>query len=146
MLFVYGTLQDADVLGAILGRPVAIASLRRATAPGYRAVAYPGRVYPALTASTTDAAPGRVIEHLSALDIAVLDAFEGDEYLRLGISVLIDGIEHVAEAYLPVANVSAAAPAWSLEDWTARHKPSVVGQETGTATAMRQRLSARIPG
>ena len=44
MLFIYGTLQDADVLGAVLGRMVDRAGLRRAQAPGYRAVPYPGRV------------------------------------------------------------------------------------------------------
>ena len=45
MLFVYGTLRDPDVLGAVLGRP---ATGLNAAAPGYAVVNYPGRVYPAL--------------------------------------------------------------------------------------------------
>jgi gamma-glutamylcyclotransferase (GGCT)/AIG2-like uncharacterized protein YtfP len=146
MLFVYGTLQDADVLGAVLGRPVAMARLRRALAPGYRAVAYPGRVYPALAASPEDAAPGLLLEDLSELDMAVLDAFEGDEYRRQTIMLRVDGAESHAAAYLPAIAIAATGPAWSLATWTDVHKPVVLGQETGTAAALRRRLSAQHPG
>lgn len=145
MLFIYGTLQDADVLGAVLGRPVAMVSLRRAVAPGFRAVCHPGRVYPALVACGDDAAPGLLLDALSRLDLAVLDAFEGAEYWREPITVLVEGTECRAEAYLPVATISAAAPAWSLTDWTIRHKPALLAQEAGTAMALRQRLAAQAP-
>ncbi|KQX38949.1 hypothetical protein ASD04_09900 [Devosia sp. Root436] len=143
MLFVYGTLQDADVLGAVLGRPIDVAGLRRALAPGFRAVAYPGRVYPALVAADLDTAPGLLLDRLSPLDMAVLDAFEGEEYRREAITVLAGGARHLAGAYLPVAAIAAATPAWSLAEWTARHKPLVLGRETDMTTTLRQRLSAR---
>ncbi|QDZ12016.1 gamma-glutamylcyclotransferase family protein [Devosia ginsengisoli] len=145
MLFIYGTLQDADVLGAVLGRPVVVAGLRRAVAPGFRAVVHPGRVYPALVASGDEAAPGLLLDNLSHLDLAVLDAFEGEEYRRRPISVLVDGVGHPADAYLPLAAISANAPVWSLADWTSVHKPAVLGRETETATALRQRLAAQVP-
>ena len=143
MLFVYGTLQEAHVQGAVLGRPVPVTALQRAIAPGYRTVTYPGRVYPALMASAAAAAPGLLLDDLSDLDIAVLDAFEGSEYRRAGIWVRVDGALQGADAYLPVLPVPAEAPAWSLADWIARHKPAVLRTETGTAKALRQRLSAR---
>ena len=145
MLFVYGTLQDADILAAVLGRPIDMTRLRPAAAPGYRAVAYPGRVYPALVASAADSAPGLLLDGLSALDVAVLDAFEGDEYRRETIAVLAGGIAHQADAYLPIGPISATGPAWSLRDWTTAHKPAVLGRESATATALRQRLSSRPP-
>lgn len=145
MLFVYGTLQDADILSAVLGRPMDMTGLRPATAPGYRAVAYPDRVYPALVASAADSAPGLLLDGLTELDIAMLDAFEGDEYRRETIDVLADGLPHRAYAYLPVAWIAATAPAWSLPDWTAAHKPAVLGQESATAAALRQRLSSQVP-
>lgn len=145
MLFIYGTLQDADILGAVLGRPVDVTMLRRARAPHYRAVAFPGRVYPALVPATADTASGLLLENLSALDLAVLDAFEGEEYRRESITVVVDGPPLIADAYLPVEAIAADAPAWSLADWTARHKPAVLGRETDTAAALRQRLSARMP-
>ena len=145
MLFVYGTLQDPDVLAAALGRPAAASILHAARAPGYRAVAYPGRVYPALVPCAGTAATGLLVEGLTPLDMAVLDAFEGDEYRRETMRVEAGGAMVTAQAYLPVVAVDADAPAWSLADWTARHKPAVIGQETGTARALRARLSARMP-
>lgn len=145
MLFIYGTLQDADVLGAVLGQAVDTTMLRRAQAPGYRAVPYPGRVYPALVGADAGAAPGLLLEGLSGLDLAVLDAFEGEEYRRESITVVADGLSLIADAYLPVAAIAADAPVWSLVDWTARHKPAILDQETGTAAALRQRLSAQMP-
>ncbi|HTO27151.1 MAG TPA: gamma-glutamylcyclotransferase family protein [Devosia sp.] len=143
MLFAYGTLQDADILSAVLGRPVQPAGLRPATAPGYRAVAYPGRVYPALVVSAADNAPGLLLDGLSDLDLAVLDAFEGEEYRRETIAVLAEGTLRQADAYLPVSAISPMGPAWSLRAWTTAHKPAVLGQESATATALRERLSSR---
>lgn len=141
LLFAYGTLQDADVLAAVLGRPVEIAALRAATAPGFKAVAYPGRVYPALVACAGEAAPGRAIENLTALDLAVLDAFEGEEYRRASLTIRLNGADIAAQAYLPVIAIAAGGPAWSLQHWLARHKPAVIGSETATARGLRQRLS-----
>lgn len=142
MLFVYGTLQDADVLAAVLGWVVELTSLHRAIAPGYRATAYPRRVYPGLVVSPGDAAPGHVIHDLLPLDLAALDAFEGDEYVRGTIEVLIDGQRAQAQTYLPTITMSALAPVWSLSDWTSRHKPSVITAEVATAEALRRRLFA----
>ncbi|WP_332685782.1 gamma-glutamylcyclotransferase family protein [Devosia sp.] len=143
MLFVYGTLQDPDVLGAVLGRPVDMSSLRHATAPGYRAVFYPGRVYPALVRVPAATASGLLLEGLSQLDLSVLDAFEGDEYRRDAIIVRVAGEQRQAGTYLPAIPIAATAPAWSLAAWTALHKPAVIAQETDTAASLRQRLSAR---
>lgn len=143
MLFVYGTLQDPDVLAAVLGRPVDVAVLPVAAAPGYRAIAYPGRVYPALVADPTGAAPGRLLAGLDRLDFDILDAFEGDEYRRTSITVVAAEQSFAAAAYLPAAVIANAGPAWSLAHWTLRHKAAVLGSETGTATALRQRLTCR---
>ena len=48
MLFIHGTLRDADMLRAVLGLPLTAAGLRNAIAPGYRVAVHPGWVYPAL--------------------------------------------------------------------------------------------------
>lgn len=140
VLFVYGTLQDGDVLAAILGRPVDTATLQRASAPGFRAVTYPDRVYPALVAVAGATAPGMLVESLSQLDLMVLDAFEGDEYRRETIAVLVDGYDREAFVYLPVISIGNGLD-WSLDIWIRQHKPVVVGSETITARAIRDRLS-----
>ncbi|UXN75546.1 gamma-glutamylcyclotransferase [Devosia sp. A8/3-2] len=145
LLFAYGTLQDADVLAAVLGRAVDIAALQSASAPDFKAVAYPGRVYPALVACPSAAAPGLLIGGLNRLDMAVLDAFEGDEYRRAGIPILLDEQIIHAQAYLPAIPIHANAPARSLLRWLANHKPRVIAAETGMARSLRERLSALQP-
>lgn len=141
MLFVYGTLQDPDVLAAILGRAVDVTRLPQLLAPGYRAVTYPGRVYPALVRAPGHDAPGLGLDTLSTLDHAALDAFEGDEYRRGSLHVVHDGQLLEADAYFPVAVIAVDGPSWSLDDWTRRHKRAVIGTEVETASALRNRLS-----
>ncbi|WP_052153064.1 gamma-glutamylcyclotransferase family protein [Devosia sp. LC5] len=145
VLFAYGTLQDADVLASVLGRPVDIAMLQSASAPDFKAVAYPGRVYPALVPCPGAAAPGLLIGGLDRLDLAVLDAFEGDEYRRGSIPVLLDEQIIHAQAYLPAISIEPSAPAWSLRHWLANHKPQVIAAEAGTARSLRERLTSAQP-
>ena len=142
-LFAYGTLQDSDILGAALGRPVLPGSLRPATVPDHAAVYYPGRVYPALVTRMGAMASGMLITGLNALDLAVLDAFEGDEYRRSIISVRLGGELVRAETYLPAAPIPPNAPDWTLSVWLRDHKPAVLATETGLASQLRTRLAAQ---
>jgi gamma-glutamylcyclotransferase (GGCT)/AIG2-like uncharacterized protein YtfP len=137
-LFVYGTLRDADILAAVLARPIAIAALRRAIAPGYCTVYFPNRVYPALVPAAEAAARGLLIEGLGVQDQMVLDVFEGEEYRRETIDVTVECTHLRADAYLPVLAIDPAAPEWSLEDWTARHKPAVMATERAAAARARR--------
>ena len=57
-LFVYGTLRDPDLLAAVLGRKLRPGGQHMARAPGFRAVHYPGRIYPALIRVPGAAAEG----------------------------------------------------------------------------------------
>jgi hypothetical protein len=59
-LFVYGTLRDPDLLAAVLGRKLRPAGQHVARAPGFRAIYYPGRIYPALIRE-----PGAAAERLA---------------------------------------------------------------------------------
>jgi len=139
-LFVYGTLQDVDILGAVLGRTVEVSVFRPAIAPDYRAVVFPGRVYPALVPATGQHAAGLLLTCLTFADLAALDAFEGDEYRRDRIDVVVDDTTILAEAYFPVMPVPATQPAWTLAGWTTHHKPSVLQGEIEMAMALRKRL------
>jgi hypothetical protein len=56
--------------------------------------------------------------------------------------IRIGGEQLLLDTYLPAIPI-VSAPDWELASWTALHKPAVIGQETGTAQALRQRLSAR---
>lgn len=78
VLFCYGTLQFDAVLKALLGR---IPAQTQVSAPGYRAAALDGRVYPGLVvAAFGGSASGVVLTDLSSEEWRILDAFEDERY------------------------------------------------------------------
>ncbi|HEY0033154.1 MAG TPA: gamma-glutamylcyclotransferase family protein [Devosia sp.] len=84
MLFAYGTLQDRDILGAVLGRR------RRSHHPAGSGSWFGGDCLSCPSLSGLVPAPsaatqGMLIGVLSAQDWAALDAFEGDEYRRASL-------------------------------------------------------------
>jgi gamma-glutamylcyclotransferase (GGCT)/AIG2-like uncharacterized protein YtfP len=145
MLFAYGTLQDPDILGAVLGRVVDMASLKAAQADGFVAITYPGRPYPALAPSPGASAPGKLITGLSEKDWALLDAFEGEEYCRASMEIRVGNLPQLTQAYFPTIVIPAQGAIWRLEDWTGLHKPRVLAGEVASATALRHRLSTSAP-
>jgi len=141
-LFVYGTLRDRDVLSRVLGRVPG--TTLEARAPDCRVVYYPGRSYPALVRGEPGvAAEGLLLTDLNAPDFEVLDAFEGDEYVRGPIEIIVNGALGTADVYWPVAAIAADAAGWSLADWTARHKAAFLATETQSVAELRQRLTIR---
>ena len=144
-LFAYGTLRDPDILSALLGRSLPAADSVAASAPGFRAVHFPQRVYPALLAAPDGQAQGLLLYGLAPAERALLDAFEGDEYRRGDLAVLTASGEVAAQAYFATMTIPADAEPWTLSDWTRLHKPAVLAGERQTATALRGRLSAQGP-
>ena len=141
MLFVYGTLRDPELLGAVLGRPaIGLA----AAAPGVAVVHYPGRIYPALVRRPGAAAAGLVLTDLTAFELDLLDAFEGDEYRREIVPVMVGEELHEAFVYLPAAPIK-NQPEWSLDAWQEEHKARVLGSEKATADELRLKLIAIRP-
>lgn len=145
MLFVYGTLRDPDLLAGALGRPLAPGALHRAVAPGHAVVHYPGRTYPALRRQPGGAAEGLVLRGLSPFELDLLDAYEGAEYRRALLPVMIEDELHEAFAYLPTIAVPATAAPWSLAEWQARHKPRALAGEFEALAGLRLKLLARRP-
>ena len=144
-LFAYGTLRDPDILFALLGRSLAEADCVAASAPGFRAVHFPRRVYPALLTAPGAEASGLLLHGLAPAEWALLDAFEGDEYRRGDITVLTASGPVGAQAYFATATIPPDAVPWTLLDWTRLHKPTVLAGERQTAAALRDRLSAPGP-
>ena len=146
-LFAYGTLRDPELLAAVLGRPLRAGTMHPARAPGFRAVHYPGRVYPALIRAPGQAAEGLLLTGLSPFERDLLDAYEGEEYRRGPIAtVLLDEPElHEADAYLPTITLPKDVHDWSLSRWQAEHKARALVAEAAEATRLRERLIAIRP-
>jgi gamma-glutamylcyclotransferase (GGCT)/AIG2-like uncharacterized protein YtfP len=145
LLFVYGTLRDPDLLAAVLGRQLRAGAVLHGAAPGFRAVHYPGRIYPALVRAPGAVAEGLVLADLTAFERDLLDAYEGDQYRRSLIPVMIAEELHEAYAYLATIPVPAAAPGWTLEAWQRAHKPRVLAGERAIAEELRRKLIAIRP-
>jgi hypothetical protein len=127
-LFAYGTLRDIDILESVLGRAVDASRLRSAAAPDCAVVFFPGLAYPALRHAPGAIAPGTLIDALSDADWLCLDAFEGDEYRRAPVEIVMAGCTMPVDAYWPTIAVD-AAPAWQFEAWQARCKAGLLFAE-----------------
>ncbi|MDQ3763543.1 MAG: gamma-glutamylcyclotransferase [Actinomycetota bacterium] len=83
-LFVYGTLLLDDVVYALIDR---IPHYQHATAPGWRIVRLPQRVYPGLVPGQGEA-NGKVFTDLTDVEWATLNAFEDPAYTLAAVRVL----------------------------------------------------------
>jgi hypothetical protein len=144
-LFVYGTLRDPDLLASVLGRPLRPGRIHMAVAPGFRAVHYPDRIYPALIRTAGARAEGLLLTDLSSFERDLLDGFEGEEYVRGPVAVMIEEELFEADAYLPAIAVPQTAEDWSLPRWQQTHKPSVLAADATTAREIRERLISTRP-
>lgn len=82
-LFVYGTLQDADVQQRIIGRLVAGSA---DVLDGYRKsqISIGGNFYPFAVLDAGDSIQGQVLE-VTADELVAMDAYEGEEYRRIQV-------------------------------------------------------------
>jgi len=121
--FFYGTLMDADVLAAVVGRRIGSARFRDATLDGFRRVYRLGAWYPILLDDPGGRVEGVVVSALTVADAARLDSFEGSEYRRATRTVAVSGEGAVeAEVYLTRPGVPASDQSWELDVWRRRHR------------------------
>ncbi len=101
-LFTYGSLMFEEVWRPLV--PQARASMR-AELPGYRREAVAGEPYPGIIADPGALTEGRVYFGLDAADLERLDRFEGADYERVTVQLLIRGpadsaVPITAQAYV----------------------------------------------
>jgi len=97
-LFAYGTLQFADIFAAVTGLQAAGVA---ATLAGFRCEGVRGELYPAVRPEASGQVAGRVYHGLSRPALAALDRFEGDEYRRRVVTVVLeDGRRQQAWCYV----------------------------------------------
>lgn len=123
-LFVYGTLQDEDVLR--LAAMCEVPGGLPATLAGYVAVPVRGVSYPTLRRSSGGLARGRLLPIADRTVLRALERYEGPDYRRLGVRVRSpDGREHRAVAFAGApGRLPPGAGEWSLETWRRRDKNS----------------------
>jgi gamma-glutamyl AIG2-like cyclotransferase len=116
--FFYGTLMDAAVRAAVLGRDLPATAVRAAELLGWRRVYRSGATYPVLLRSALSRTDGIAVDGLSAEDGERLARFEGPDY-RLGrVTVALRPRGRLpARTFLPVTPAIAETRPWHFDVW-----------------------------
>lgn len=120
--FFYGTLMDADIRNAVLGRFTKSETVTPACLPGWRRVGLRGRSYPVIVPAAGAAVDGLAVSFAEDAERPVTDlltAFEGHEY-DLASLELSSG--DVVSVFAGARRCHPTGRAWSLSDWQRRHK------------------------
>lgn len=143
-LFVYGTLRDPDVRSALLDDRNANLETSAAWMKDHRLYRVHGRSYPMICAAPGGCVEGLLLAGLTAKQLHLLDAFEGEEYRRLPARVLSSGgVEIQAQVYRPRTGVRRDRRIWRYDQWSPRERRAMLarvrtwrhsGQWTDTGT------------
>ncbi|TPX43141.1 hypothetical protein SeMB42_g03413 [Synchytrium endobioticum] len=108
-LFFYGTLQSPIVYARVISRHLGSHFKQPKNEPailkGYKRSRVRNAVYPAITASPFDQVEGMIAYIETQKEVDILDVFEGDDYKRVPVKVLVksSSTEADAEVYIWVA-------------------------------------------
>ena len=127
-LFIYGTLRDRDICEAVLLRAVAPDDMIAASAPDFAIYKVADVHYPCLLPADGQVAVGALLTGLSDEDLALLDQFEGVNYSRKPIGILVDGKEIETQYYQPNKMLRTDG-AWSLAQWQKQGKADFLGRD-----------------
>ena len=117
-LFVYGSLQSPAVLKVLLGRvpPPSPARLN-----GYSRFRVPGRTYPGINEDVNGTVDGSLLSDLTVSETVLLDAFEGEEYVKRKVEVFDEEYRGERVVAYVFRNVVTAREDWSLEEFEKFH-------------------------
>ena len=118
-VFVYGTLLVPELMQVVSGGDYESAE---AIAHGYARSRLAGRVYPGIAAAAGSQVPGRIYLSLTEEALRRLDYFEGPEYIRDTLEVVLqDGSRVPAETYIVPAEKRSllTGEVWGIDSFRA---------------------------
>ncbi|CAA7620222.1 putative avirulence induced gene (AIG) protein [Candidatus Terasakiella magnetica] len=137
-LLVFGTLMDADILAAILGRRLSPAHMEAATIFDVRRVFVPRRPYPMLIRHPGTKIDGLLLRGLGLRDLARLDRYEGQEYRRIrsartAAMTVRDRNARTRPVWLYVHKMAEKTKSrdWHFTAWRSLHKTATLARLTG---------------
>ena len=132
-LFIYGTLQDAEVMQAVIGRTIPLTAQQEGIAPFFKIMKVKHVQYPCLVeGDDSDVADGVVVSGLSAEELQILDRFEGENYHRVAIDVIAKCRLVKTQAYMPRQPLETDGP-WQLAEWQAHNRAQFLSQDFNLA-------------
>lgn len=120
-LFVYGTLMFAEVMQRVTGNRF---DAEAAKLPGYARYCLRDEVYPGLVWEAGAETHGVLYTGIDAQSLAKLDAFEGELYERISVTVQVGDDEVMAAVYcIAPAHRSRLLPRpWQADEFNREHK------------------------
>ena len=132
-LFIYGTLQDAEVMQVVIGRTIPLTAQQEGIAPFFKIMKVKHVQYPCLVeGDDSDVADGVVVSGLSAEELQILDRFEGENYHRVAIDVIAKCRLVQTQAYMPCQALETDGP-WQLAEWQAHNRAQFLSQDFNLA-------------
>lgn len=114
-LFTYGSLMFPEVWEKVLQGSY---ERTRGTACGYARYSVSGMTYPGMIAQAGSSVDGVVYFDISDDDLAILDAFEGENYQRRSVALqLADGRRIEAQTYLFLEPEELSNQPWDPEQF-----------------------------
>jgi gamma-glutamylcyclotransferase (GGCT)/AIG2-like uncharacterized protein YtfP len=128
LLFVFGTLLDAEVLRIVLGRDLPSSCRRCATLAEHSRLQLHDETYPVLVPMNGASVVGVVLT-LSAADMARVRFFEAGEY-ELQAAQVHDSNGHMLDVFLCAESGTRPGPRypWTLSQWQREHKRTFLEQ------------------
>jgi hypothetical protein len=121
--FFYGTLLDADVRRAVIGRSVPASAILDVSFAGYRVARAQGRSYPILAPEPGATASGVLVHGIADAEAARLFHYEDKGYDPVEVTVTdTRGRPRRGWVFMPGQRLSAMAENWSFAAWERRHK------------------------
>jgi len=121
-LFFFGTLTDADLLRAVLGRRIEPGELESATLTGFRRVAVAGAPYPALLPRSGATVPGVLFRPRGRRELARIAFFEAGYRLRRCRAIAADGHPVFCTHWRIGPDTRLSTREWSPALWRRRDK------------------------
>lgn len=107
-MFFYGTLVHPRILARVIGSAGAHVRVHNAVLDGATLYHVRGEEYPGLVRTPTGMVKGTLVTGLTDADVQCLDAFEGDEYVRVRVGVVPDPSARVECNETRIANAGTA--------------------------------------
>ena len=139
VLFVYGTLLNAEVLEAVIGVRL---DPEPATLDGYERFRVAGAPYPGIVLAPGATVRGGLYRGLGARDLERMDAFEGDLYQRARVSLTIgDGARTPAWTYVvpPESRALLSNESWDEARYLERDHQDFLARARRDSPAQSQR-------
>lgn len=125
-MFVFGTLQDPDLLAAVIGRPTDEIARVPAYLPGKRAVRVENETYPTLIDDEQGTVHGQILGPMEGADVDRILFFEAEEYDFSPTMVEAPDGPSQVHIFAPAERTIATGEDWSLDAWQHADKDEAV--------------------